>query len=1099
MGKRSGQKQRVADYELSIHFGVSCGPVDAIKQVWVAEKLAWEGNLTVQGSALINNPTLFGGPQKEGGVVGTLHWLPGRADQLLPSELAAKLGGTPTSTIGYRGIGSAWFTGQDPSRGFKWSTNNPIIQSVWTTVMRSPKCIGMDPNIAMIGDDANPAHMIFECLTNTDWGMGSPTNGINVTSFNAAAQTLYNEGFGLSMMWSQQAEIERFVAEIQDHIQAMIFQDPLNGLLTMKLLRDDYNPLTVPEVNPANAKMGSFERKMWGETTNEIAVTWTNPESEEEEVLILQDIANISTQGSLSQTSVNYYGVRKKELAERLAARELRQRAYPLSTCTMELDRTFWGVVPGDVVKLNWPERRLADIFMRVHDVNYGKPGDSKIQVQLVEDIYALNRIRAYVPPVSQAPILSEPPRDVDNAVVLTYPAFWLPQADLGNVGDYDTSESTVGVIAWHDSADSFGFDLLTEQVDTAGSPVWRNDGQRLFVGVGNTTVSLGRAATSILPAIPSANGTPPAEGGWIIIGTNEATQELCLIGARGPSGWTIYRGYLDTVPRVWSSGTAIRYLPTPLLRADNQNVRAVGESVDYKLLTRTSQGTLEESLATVRTGTATARMHRPLRPANVAINGTVIGGTVDVTSTANIAITWANRNRLVEEVTAPLWSAGPESPEYRQRTIIRVLTTGGSLIREYNHLWTENSYTIPKSWYAQYASVIIRVLSEREGFESLQLCEFTITGLDNNSGAPAPPAPPVATEAPSPVGAPDPSDWALQGGVIGAADGSTLPAITLVGDPGDAAAEYALTRYRIVGDLDWLLGARFDVRPGTIYVPVGSVAPDVTYEVQLAYVRQGVQSAWVGVGTAATGVIPQASLDQVSGLIIQTDWTGAPLAGQTGQVKMIRRLGSTDVSVSTVWSVTSKGCTATINSVGLVTVNLALPIADVASVTVTSTRDQITIQSTFDVSKTRASRPVDPSATPGGLAEDPEIEAVNLNTYGPVSGGPLTVRAGAAGTADCSAYLSFTTNSPVLRGAFGKVQWRPVGGTWADVAAEVADDQAARGEPEPELGLIEILAQQTGLTPGSDYEFRLLLRGDGGSTSTVLWFFGNFTVDATA
>lgn len=195
----------------------------------------------------------------------------------------------------------------------------------------------------MIGDNANPSHMIYESLTSTDWGMGSPSSGINVTSFQNAATTLFNEGFGLSMMWTRQTEIENFVNEILDHIQAMVFVNPADGLITIKLLRDDYDPQTVREINPDNAKLGTYERKMWGETTNEIVVTWTNPENEQEETLTLQDISNVSIQGAPAQASRNYYGVRTKELAERLAARDLRQTAYPLAIAEAKLDRRWWG------------------------------------------------------------------------------------------------------------------------------------------------------------------------------------------------------------------------------------------------------------------------------------------------------------------------------------------------------------------------------------------------------------------------------------------------------------------------------------------------------------------------------------------------------------------------------------------------------------------------------------------------------------------------------------------------------------------------------------------------------------------------------------
>lgn len=121
MGKRSGgsAKQRVADYLLSIHFGICSGPINAIKKIWISEKVAWEGNQTDSGIININRPDLFGGPQKEGGPVGNVHCMFGKSDQLLESSLASRIGGTPTTVPAYRGIGSLWFTGyQSATSGF---------------------------------------------------------------------------------------------------------------------------------------------------------------------------------------------------------------------------------------------------------------------------------------------------------------------------------------------------------------------------------------------------------------------------------------------------------------------------------------------------------------------------------------------------------------------------------------------------------------------------------------------------------------------------------------------------------------------------------------------------------------------------------------------------------------------------------------------------------------------------------------------------------------------------------------------------------------------------------------------------------------------
>lgn len=101
----------------------------------------------------------------------------------------------------------------------------------------------------------------------------------------------------------------------------------------------------------------------------------------------------------------------------------------------------WWGILPGDVVRLEWPERNITELYMRVRGADYGKIGQGEITVNLMEDIFSLNKIRAYVPPVSQAPTVSENPRDIDSFLGINYPAHWLSIAGLGNASDYDETE----------------------------------------------------------------------------------------------------------------------------------------------------------------------------------------------------------------------------------------------------------------------------------------------------------------------------------------------------------------------------------------------------------------------------------------------------------------------------------------------------------------------------------------------------------------------------------------------------------------------------------------------------------------------------------
>ena len=88
---------------------------------------------------------------------------------------------------------------------------------------------------------------IHECLTHTDWGMQLPATKLDLDSFKAAADTLFSESFGMSIMWVQQATIEDFINGVLNHIAATLSPNPLTGKLRLKLLRNDYDIDNLPE------------------------------------------------------------------------------------------------------------------------------------------------------------------------------------------------------------------------------------------------------------------------------------------------------------------------------------------------------------------------------------------------------------------------------------------------------------------------------------------------------------------------------------------------------------------------------------------------------------------------------------------------------------------------------------------------------------------------------------------------------------------------------------------------------------------------------------------------------------------------------------
>jgi len=904
---KSKPKMEVTEYYMSLHFGICNGPIDALLGITVKEKSAWNGHLSDLDDITISNPNFFGGVKKEGGLGGVATYLPGRSDQVLPDNLAVKLGRTSGEDCpGFRGLASLFFTGTgaitSPSpyplplpwatptvsggAGFYWTANSPYLPGVWATVRRAP--VGLDPAYALVPregnssktqmvhistaanmatnptdglengvtitgldpglvitlslpagqtytawsttgnpnintefstwdgaqnifwvipdaspddefsvgspstvydgyeaarvafnaldpninnltfsgassytfyikeqdsdpnsgglsiqlsypdvPDANPAHMIFECLTNTDWGMGAPSTIIDVASFEAAAVTLYGEYFGLSMMWTRQAAIEDFVSEILDHIQAVLYVDPATGLLTLKLIRDDYDAETLPELNPDNCDVTKFDRKLWGEIINEIIVTWTNPDNEQEETVTAQDLASIAMQGgSVVSASRNYYGVRYSGLATKLARRDLRTVGAPLASCEVEIDRSAYAIRPAACYKMTWPEHGLNGAVMRVMSVDYGRPGDMTIRAVLMEDVFSLDA-GAYVEPEGSGWVdPSSAPEPITEARVITLPTFLAAEA-VAQVGGIDPvyPEAVAGILATTDNTDTFAYDLYTQLPLPDGSLQWTSVGTNNIIGRGALAADIvAEAATTSVTVTDFSGQTQPSQGGFALIGAasdDETVMEVAMVTAvdTGTGEISLARGVMDTVPRAWPLGTAIWFVDGETLFEDRQ-VRSAGETVEYKLLSQTSQGQLALADAPTLSGTMTERPWLPLRPANATVKGVafqVEGDEIDADGDATIPVTWSNRNRLTEDSQILLWTDATVTPEAGQTTTVQVLDPADRSVVTTHDGLTGTAFDLPASSFGSLTLGIVRITSECDGFESLQGHELRV------------------------------------------------------------------------------------------------------------------------------------------------------------------------------------------------------------------------------------------------------------------------------------------------------------------------------------------------------------------------------------
>lgn len=456
--KRTGFSKTTIGYKyyLGMHFVCCHGPIDELQAIEVGEKEAWSGSITSNGDITINQSSLFGGDKREGGVVGTVNVRFGAVDQVANPYMEGVLGAPIPA---YRDLFGLVFVRSGTTSGYVGT--QPYLKPWAFWLRRNLKGWENDTPWysakAVIGaqKDQNAAHIIYEAATNRAWGLGYATSTIDEDSFEAVADQLHAEGFGLSLLYVQQTEIRDFVDQVLAHVGGIFGWDPVTAKYRLKLIRGDYVAASLPLYDETNVvALDSFARAAWGDTTNEITVTYTDPETGKDAATPpVQDLANITAQGRVVSQTIAMPGIRDAAIAARVAQRELAMRSTPLATVTLRVDRTRWNVARGDVFRLSWTKLGIAQLVMRVLTVKTGARGDSMLTIEAAEDVFGLPG-STYV---GQSPAGADPSNpstpattDTENAAVISA-STTAPPATPADDDTYLVPDAATGAWAGHE------------------------------------------------------------------------------------------------------------------------------------------------------------------------------------------------------------------------------------------------------------------------------------------------------------------------------------------------------------------------------------------------------------------------------------------------------------------------------------------------------------------------------------------------------------------------------------------------------------------------------------------------------------------------
>jgi hypothetical protein len=620
-------------YYMGIHMGLSRGPVNAITKIMAGGREIWRGEQKASGIINLDKPNLFGGKKKEGGIVGPLQVLMGEQTQLAPAALAARLGG---ELPGYRGVATLYYNGQvsamnpyiKPWEIWAWRTTAGWDGEVWYPGKAS---ITLDDGNGNVIHAMNPAHIIYECLTNRDWGGGLDRSRIDDDAFRAAADALFTENFGLCILWNRQGSVEDFIQVIVDHIGGALRQSRFDGLLGLKLIRDDYDAENIPlfDEDSGLISIENDENAAADGGINEIIIKWEDPVTGNARQWRERNLAAIASAGQIISETTEYPGLPTGALAGRIALRDLTVRANTLKRFTVKLDRRAYRLQPGDVFRLKSLRRGLENIIVRAGRVEDGTLDNGAITITAVQDIFGLPAAAiSALPPVEWTPPDRAPhPLLTRRIIELNWRdlAIQIDAANLELLRTQYGEAAYLGILAAQPTGLSLGYQVQTR----VGGGAWdeQNDGD--FTATGICTVELPQSAAVTPFTVTDGNGLERFTAGAALLIDNE----ICRIVAWNPAtaAGTLARGCADTVPAP--------HIPEARVWLLDENCApevawTTGTSVQTRLLTKTSAGALDPEQAPVSSITLAARQARPYPPGNFKINGaaypaTVPGGTL--------------------------------------------------------------------------------------------------------------------------------------------------------------------------------------------------------------------------------------------------------------------------------------------------------------------------------------------------------------------------------------------------------------------------------------------------------------------------------------
>jgi len=553
----------------------------------------------------------------------------------------------------------------------------------------------------------NPAHVLYYARTNSDIGRESTAN-MNDASYRAAAETLYDERFGICTSFDpSQESLEEFEKRICKVIGGSVSRSIVDGQWYLDLARSDYVLEDLPILTDDDILDFSELSSTLDGGINSLSVTYFDPDLKEEITTPpAQALALIDSFGTIHQTT-EYLEIPDAQLAARVAERDLRATVTPTRVFDLVTTRKPYAWRPGQYFRLQGPKRGIADMVCIVGEKQTGTLKSGAIKLKASQDIYSLQST-AYVEIESG---VDTRPSQIPVPITLQR-AFEAPYIEIVQA----LSRADLAVLP-----DDAGY-LLTVAKDPATSRDYTvrvaPDGvtyAETARGDWCPTAMIVEAAEYLDEAFTFTGGSRLDE---VVLGQAALwDEEIVRVDALDmvAGAVTVARGCADTVPQLHAAGSRIWFYDDSA--AVDVTEYTADEMIIVKLLTNTGSQRLADSAASAMSVDFDSRQARPYPPAYVQLDGAPYPAQLELAG--DLTVTAYHRNRLAQADQLFDQSIASIGPEPGTTYVVRNVDADTETETYLASGITDWPHTVPAASLA--ARNRLEVYSVRDGLESWQ------------------------------------------------------------------------------------------------------------------------------------------------------------------------------------------------------------------------------------------------------------------------------------------------------------------------------------------------------------------------------------------